>query len=298
MFKTKRPIRVLSLFDGIGTGILVLRELGMNVEEYYASEIDSDAMIVTSVHHGDIVQQIGDITEITEEIISSILPIDLLLGASPCNDLSLANPERKGFNFGGTGILFFDFVRILEIIRKLQDKQRHLFWLFENVASMKLEFKKVISRFLKCPAAMWNSSYFSAQNRSRYFWGNIPGLFSTPSVSSYSHEKVMLDNFLTKKCKRQATVDQLRTVTTRTNSLRLGKDDKGFPIKMDGQDAGIWIPELERVFGFPSHYTDVQNLPSTRRQKLLGKAWSVTVLKNILKPLKQYFQCSAEEGKR
>ncbi|XP_050394662.2 DNA (cytosine-5)-methyltransferase 3A [Patella vulgata] len=293
--KKKKPLRVLSLFDGIGTGILVLKELGLEIEEYHASEIDQDAIMVTSVHHGDQVKQIGDVTSINENMISKLLPVDLLIGGSPCNDLSIANPDKKGFDFGGTGILFFDFVRILEIIRKQQTKERHLFWLYENVASMKLEYKKVISRFLKCPAARWDSLYFSAQNRSRYFWGNIPGLYSTPAISTSSHQRVTLNSCLAQNCNREATVDRIRTVTTRTNSLRLGKDDKGFPVKMDGMDAGIWIPELERVFGFPSHYTDVGNLPPTRRQKLLGKSWSVTVLKNILMPLKQYYACSEEQ---
>ena len=60
----RKPIRVLGLFDGIGTGmtnwyrkpvlltshagLLVLKELGINVDVYVASEIDPDAV---KVHH-------------------------------------------------------------------------------------------------------------------------------------------------------------------------------------------------------------------------------------------------------
>ena len=43
----RKPIRVLGLFDGIGTGLLVLKELGIEVETYVASEVDPDAIKVS-----------------------------------------------------------------------------------------------------------------------------------------------------------------------------------------------------------------------------------------------------------
>ena len=43
----RKPMRVLGLFDGIGTGLLVLKELGIEVETYVASEIDPDAIKVS-----------------------------------------------------------------------------------------------------------------------------------------------------------------------------------------------------------------------------------------------------------
>lgn len=42
----RKPVRVLGLFDGIATGLLVLKELGFVVEKYVASEIDRDAIKV------------------------------------------------------------------------------------------------------------------------------------------------------------------------------------------------------------------------------------------------------------
>lgn len=92
----KTKLRVLSLFDGIGTGLLALDRLNLCVEEYYSCEIDSDAISVTQQHFGDRITNLGDIRELTKEKLISLLPIDLLVGGSPCNDLSLANPKRKG----------------------------------------------------------------------------------------------------------------------------------------------------------------------------------------------------------
>ena len=44
-----------------------------------------------------------------------------------------------------------------------------------------------------------------------------------------------------------------------------------------------------RLFGFPNHYTDVANIPVTRRHKVLGQSWSVPVIKHLLLPLRAYF---------
>ena len=43
----RHPMRVLGLFDGIGTGYLVLKELGLEVERYVASEVNPEAISVS-----------------------------------------------------------------------------------------------------------------------------------------------------------------------------------------------------------------------------------------------------------
>ena len=52
----RKPIRVLGLFDGIGTGLLVLKELGIELDKYVASEVDQDAIKVSSRHPGIVCQ--------------------------------------------------------------------------------------------------------------------------------------------------------------------------------------------------------------------------------------------------
>lgn len=104
-------------------------------------------------------------------------PFDLLIGGSPCNDLSMVNPLRKGL-FGmqlshaaenrlpdcfsiftqvncclcpaeGTGRLFFEFYRILTMLRPKEGDNRPFFWLFENVVFMSANDKSDICRFLE-----------------------------------------------------------------------------------------------------------------------------------------------------
>lgn len=46
-----------------------------------------------------------------------------------------------------------------------------------------------------------------------------------------------------------------------------------------------------RIFGFPKHYTDVNNMGRGQRQKVLGRSWSVPVIRHLFAPLKDYFAC-------
>ena len=52
----------------------------------------------------------------------------------------------------------------------------------------------------------------------------------------------------------------------------------------------LWLTEMERVFGLPDHYTDVGNLGQKERTRLLGKSWSVPVIRHLLAPLRDYFE--------
>ena len=46
-------------------GRYVLDELGLEIDVYLASEIDEEAITVTTVRHGEKVQHIGDVRNIT-----------------------------------------------------------------------------------------------------------------------------------------------------------------------------------------------------------------------------------------
>ena len=44
-------VNVLSLFDGCSCGQQALKEQGMSIKNYYASEINKDAMKITQYNH-------------------------------------------------------------------------------------------------------------------------------------------------------------------------------------------------------------------------------------------------------
>ncbi|XP_041655746.1 uncharacterized protein LOC121517786 isoform X2 [Cheilinus undulatus] len=280
----RRPLRVLSLFDGIATGYCVLKELGFKVEKYVASEICEDSLLVAEANHGRKIFHVGDARSITEKQLQQWGPFDLLIGGSPCNDLSIVNPNRKGL-FEGTGRLFFDYYRILQLLKPKEEDPRPFFWLFENVVFMNKIDKVNICRFLECNPVLVDAVNVSPAHRARCFWGNIPGM-SRPIIAS-QNDKLTLQECLENG--REARVDKVRTITTNRNSLKQG--ECLLPVLHNGREDILWITELEKIFGFPKHYTDVKDMNRQQRQKLLGKAWSVPVIRHLLAPLKDYFAC-------
>uniref|UniRef100_A0A673KHJ8 DNA (cytosine-5-)-methyltransferase n=1 Tax=Sinocyclocheilus rhinocerous TaxID=307959 RepID=A0A673KHJ8_9TELE len=281
----RRPVRVLSLFDGIATGYLVLRDLGFKVDVYIASEVCEDSISVGVVRHEGKIQYVHDVRNITRKNIAEWGPFDLVIGGSPCNDLSIVNPARKGL-YEGTGRLFFEFYRLLSEAKPKEGEDRPFFWMFENVVAMNVNDKRDISRFLECNPVMIDAIAVSAAHRARYFWGNLPGM-KRPLCSS-GMDKLELQGCL--EHGRVAKFGKVRTITTRSNSIKQGKDQH-FPVMMNGKEDILWCTELERIFGFPVHYTDVSNMGRGARQKLLGRSWSVPVIRHLFAPLKDYFAC-------
>ena len=170
-------MNVLSLFDGISCGVVALERAGIEVDKYYASEIDKYAVKISKKNYPDIIQ-LGDVTKWREWDIdnqSSIgtsekcidwSSIDLLIGGSPCQGFSFAG---KQLNFNDPrSKLFFVYVDILNHIKK---HNPNIKFLLENV-KMKKEFEDIISEQLGVQPVEINSSLVSAQNRKRLYWAN------------------------------------------------------------------------------------------------------------------------------
>ncbi|XP_061529922.1 DNA (cytosine-5)-methyltransferase 3C-like [Phycodurus eques] len=280
----RKPLKVLSLFDGIATGYLVLKDLGFKLERYIASEICEDSIAVGMVKHKGKIEYVNDVRTITRKHLTEWGPFDLLIGGSPCNDLSIVNPLRKGL-FEGTGRLFFEFYRILTLLKPKEGDDRPFFWLFENVVFMSTRDKTDICRFLECNPVLIDAVSVSPAHRARYFWGNLPGM-SRPLTTSLD-QKLSLQDCL--EVGRVAKLEKVRTITTKSNSLKQGK--LGLPVIMNDKEDFLWLTEMEQIFGFPKHYTDVNNMGRMQRQKVLGRSWSVPVVRHLLAPLKDYFAC-------
>ena len=73
-------MNVLSLFDGMSCGQVTLRELGIPVTNYFASEIDEHAINIT-MHNFPNTKQLGDVRKVQAK---DLPQIDLLLAGSPC----------------------------------------------------------------------------------------------------------------------------------------------------------------------------------------------------------------------
>ena len=158
----KKGINVLSLFDGLSCGSIALERAGIQVNSYYASEIDKWAIQIANKNYPGIIQ-LGDVTKFDE---TKLPKIDLLIGGSPCQGFSFAG---KQLNFDDPrSKLFFVYVYML---KQLKPK----YFLLENVRMAK-QSQDVISEHLGVQPIKINSSLVSAQNRVRLYWTNIPNV--------------------------------------------------------------------------------------------------------------------------
>jgi site-specific DNA-cytosine methylase len=135
-------MNVLSCFDGIACARVSLNKAGIPVEHYWASEIEPSAMRIAQKRWPDIIE-VGSIVGLLE---SGWIdePIDLLIGGSPCQDLSIAKKGREGLAGKRSG-LFYEFLRLKEVLKPK-------WFILENVNSMPKEAKEEISKLSITPS--------------------------------------------------------------------------------------------------------------------------------------------------
>lgn len=155
-------MNVLSLFDGMSCGRIALERANIEVDNYYASEIDKYAIQITQKNYPDTIQ-LGDINNWK----SWKLPhIDLILAGSPC----------QGFSNAGTGLNFIDpRSRLFFVFVDILNQYKPDYFLLENV-KMKKEWQNIISGYVGLEPIKINSALVSAQNRIRLYWTNIQGI--------------------------------------------------------------------------------------------------------------------------
>ena len=150
---------VVSLFDGISCARVALDRAGIEVKSYTAVEIEKNAIAISTKNYPDIIR-CADVRDFTTS-----RRVDLLIGGSPCQDLSIAKKDRKGLEGNRSG-LFWEYVRI--------KKECNPKWfVLENVASMPKADKDIITKEMGVEPIMFNASLVSAQCRKRLFWTNI-----------------------------------------------------------------------------------------------------------------------------
>tara|TARA_R110002167_G_scaffold64501_1_gene182380 strand:+ start:33 stop:1043 length:1011 start_codon:yes stop_codon:yes gene_type:complete len=313
-------MNVLSLFDGMSCGQIVLDQLGIPVKNYFASEIDKYAITVAQANYPDMIH-LGDVRHVKtseDHLIDDFScghKIDLLIGGSPC----------QGFSFAGNNLnfddprsqLFFEYVRLLKALKPK-------YFLLENVR-MKKESMDVITEMLGVDPVVINSNLVSAQNRHRLYWTNIP-MDGVPDDRGIVLSDILEDGITDRdkshcidanyfkggnlksyfeKHRRQLvfSADGEPKILQKGRGYNKGglkaKNGKTPTLSTSSwqhnnhltYDEGLTYRKLtptecERLQTVPEGYTD-KGVSDTQRYKMLGNGWTVDIIKHILSGMKQ-----------
>ena len=275
-------LKVLSLFDGMSCGQLALQRLGIEVDTYYASEIDKYAIQVTQANFPETIQ-VGDVCQLKSE---DYQDIDLILAGSPCQGFSFAG-KQLAFD-DPRSALFFEFVRLLKEIKPK-------YFLLENV-KMKQQFQDVITEQVSAcypdfeggdlfgsqiKPILINSALLSAQNRQRLYWTNIPNI-EQPEDKGIVLRDILEDNFDSERDKsycidanyyKGASVEQYkrksrRQLVNKPKQVGIATDIKGHDI-------------LKRVYSPDGKSPTLNTMGGGNREpKVVSGAWRARSVKD------------------
>ncbi|QJT70443.1 DNA-cytosine methyltransferase [Microcystis phage MaeS] len=294
-------INTVSLFDGISCGRVALQRAGIEVDNYFASEINKQAIKVTQKNHPQTIQM-GDVTKILDSDLDRLPQIDLFIGGSPCQDLS-------AYKLGTTGVeglegqksnLFYQYERIWKYTKPK-------YFLLENVP-MDKQWEDIITELLGVEPIMINSELVSAALRKRLYWTNIPfdGLPEDKGVllkdivvpshlvpdKYWYNDRPYTYNGDDKKV--QCTMEgkgwhrqmkEVYNLNSKCNTL-LADGDGGHRTKkiyQDGRCRRLIPIEYERLQTLDDNYTE--GISDSARYSAIGNGWTVDVIAHIFKGL-------------
>lgn len=290
----KIKLNILSLFDGIGCSRLALNQCSnIEVKKYYYSEIDQNCIKLTNKKFSSDIF-LGSV----EKIDPKLLPkIDLLIGGSPCQDLSNAHKGN-----GLKGIRSSLFYRFINLKKTLKPK----YFLLENV---KNKWSKVMDKEIGVKGIELNSMFLSGQYRPRVYWTNIDfeniksdnkkivikdilektkekKYFFNINVSqinkkiSYNKKSGIKKIFLIPRNLLKDHERQRRVYDLNSKSPTLLARSDTPKILINNSIRKLTPLECERLQGLPDNYT--ADFSNTTRYKMIGNGFTVQTIKYIL----------------
>lgn len=304
-----KKINVLSLFDGISCAQQALKELGVGVGAYFASEVAPEVIEQTRINHPDTLF-LGDVQTVGYDAgqfcrkengecntlgVDFMDDIDLMIGGSPCQDLSQAKGKTRDGLKGTRSALFWEYLRLLKEVKPT-------WWVLENVASMSQEDRDIITKELGVEPVMIDAALVSAQQRKRYFWSNIP--ITQPEDRGIFIKDILIPNIERRYLDVKNPIKTVRGIKWDTSGKGyFSQQDRAYSINGkfptiptartitkanvlfdDGRVGVLDYQELEALMGLPHGYTkDIKQ--KEKRGGAIGNGFHVEVIKHIIKPI-------------
>lgn len=299
----EKGINVLSLFDGVSCGQVAFERAGIKVNNYYAFEIEPNAIKITNHNYPNTIQ-CGDVfkTDFTEFLDKEI---DIVIGGSPCQFWSRAKchtaKSKKELDTDGEGWkLFTRYLQCLEVVKPK-------YFLYENNDGIPENIIAEISGRLGVDPILIDAAKVSAQRRLRNYWTNIPSVQQPEDKGLLFKDILVNDPSLIKVDERIG-----KTMKVTQNYVKYDLSGKGYYSQQDrayfpdvkaptvprcrtDTKFNLWlgnntykktcVTEIERLMTLPDGYTDC-GIPKTRRYEALGNGWVVDVIAHIFSYLK------------
>ena len=321
--KKQGGVNVFSGFDGASGAQTGLRKAGVPINKYYASEIDKDAIGFTQHNYPETIQ-LGDIRNVD---LNKLEPMDYGFFGFPCQTLSSANHNGNiGLRDMTTGkvlatlnayeaakaaghelsssSLFYEALKQAMVLQKRNPDVRLV---FENVASMKPEFRDIIDANLKFyldldPSFEMNTK--GPTNRQRLLWTNAITRDDYNALSDRM-KQVMPDDIIDQKAHHELSAKGAEDnqadlfennggevpadgkFEAKTNKWLKGKfstataGDGAGKLMKNGLEYNMTKKEMNRSQGNPDNLGLDYGLSDRQFAKLIGNGWDQFQFKPI-----------------
>lgn len=293
-------ICVVSVCDGKGTLLGILLGAGVRVRRYLSVEIDQNAQRVCRANYGGRHDLLGhaalrflsDAKTLTLQALRArdCWPVDLLVGATPCNDLSGCNAMAEGTHGEHSSLLYkFDI-----LARKLSSAGgRHNAGLppcllFENVIPCTITAQTEVRRLFQLPVLVSEGAVFEAARRPRWLIANT--LFSAVPADT---KNILLQDVLNPGARalsdkagciisgllgaKHETVASARAHSQRNRGRQLVLcSSHGTEVR------GLLVMELARALGQPFYEVDASSSGEAAKAGLLGRSFAVGMIRHAL----------------
>ena len=306
-------LKYLSLFSGIEAATCAWGNFPMLPVAF--SEIEPFCCNVLAKHYPQ-VPNLGDITKFTPEMLDKLGHIDLVVGGSPCQGLSVAG-RRLGFDDERSKLA----LNYIAVIRRLRPR----WFIWENVPGVLstrkgADFRVFVSLLAECGYSLaWrvlDAQYFGVPQRRRRLY-----VVGSADPSSDGPGKILLDDTGMSRTPPQdlrqrlasterhipdysETVfdmshacDVLRTYyySTPTLTARMGTGGNNIPLVVqNGRLRKLTPTECLRLQGFPDYwFDDIKGYSNTAAYKAIGNSMAVPVMHWLGRRLCEY---TGQEG--
>ena len=293
-------MNIFSAFDGMSCAHIALDKAGIEVDKYYASEIDISAITIANKNYPNTIQ-LGNIYNIDY---SGLDKVDLLLGGSPCTYWSIARGNREITSSGIGFDLFNQYIRA-------KNELKPTYFLYENNNSIHNDIKNEITKCLGVEPIMINSSLVSAQVRKRLYWTNIPNVKQPEDQDIILRD--IIDFSVDKDIDREKNIiNPVKCNIKRNKSNKIANlgrgyqgqrvysiDGKSITLTANGGGTGhktglyeinskirrLTPNEAEQLQTVPIDYT--KGVSDSQRYKMLGNGWTIDVISHLLREIRE-----------